>query len=157
MAYHPFFPIQDLFQLICGVLMIIPACFAFKKVSKSSKNIFAYVLLGFTVLLGIAYVGTAFCEAFRREVILPDRPHYFANEYTSQIFFYLQYISALQGWIFCVCYLKSATASSIKDSCLTEKKITVTGWIIGGLFVVCQTGTLVVLLATFPGYYDRNG
>ena len=57
MVYHPFFPIRDLFQFICGTLMIIFAAFAVKKVSEGSKNMFAYVLLSFTVLLGIAYVG----------------------------------------------------------------------------------------------------
>jgi hypothetical protein len=53
-----------------------------------------------------------------------------------------------------MCYLKSAAASLIQDSCLTEKKITVTGWIIGGLFAAFESGTFVVILATFPGYYD---
>jgi hypothetical protein len=57
MVYHPFYPITDLIQLISGVLMIISACYAAKKVREGSKIIFAYVLLGFTVLLGIAYVG----------------------------------------------------------------------------------------------------
>ena len=57
MVYHPFYPIVDLFQLICGALMIISASFAIKKVSEGSKNKFAYVLLSFTVLLGISYAG----------------------------------------------------------------------------------------------------
>jgi hypothetical protein len=56
-VYFPFSPIRDLIRLICGVLMIITACFALKKVSEGSKNRFAFILLGFTVLLGIAYVG----------------------------------------------------------------------------------------------------
>jgi hypothetical protein len=77
MVYHPFEPLLDLFQLICGFLMITSACFAVKKVSEGSKNMFAYVLLNFTVLLGISYVGSAFCESFKREVFLPDRPYYF--------------------------------------------------------------------------------
>jgi len=57
MVYHPFFPIIDFTMLISGVLMIIPACFALKKVREGSKNMFAYVLLSFTILLGISYVG----------------------------------------------------------------------------------------------------
>ena len=56
-VYFPFSPIRDLIRLICGVLMIIAACFALKKVSDGSKNRFAYTLLVFTVLLGFAYVG----------------------------------------------------------------------------------------------------
>ena len=71
MAYYPFFPVLYLFKLICGVMMIIPASFAIKRVSEGSKNQFDYVLLSFTVLLGIAYVGMSFCEAFRREIFLP--------------------------------------------------------------------------------------
>ncbi len=50
-------PIVDLIELICGALMITSASFAVKKVSEGSKNMFAYVLLSFTVLLGIANVG----------------------------------------------------------------------------------------------------
>jgi heme/copper-type cytochrome/quinol oxidase subunit 3 len=37
--------------------MIIAASFAIKKVREGAKNMFAYVLLSLTVLLGIAYVG----------------------------------------------------------------------------------------------------
>jgi hypothetical protein len=95
MVYYPFFPVLDLFQLICGVMMIIPASFAIKKVSEGSNNQFAYVLLSFTVLLGIAYVGMSFCEAFRREVFLPDRTYHFSSEYAFGTFYYFQYISAL--------------------------------------------------------------
>jgi hypothetical protein len=83
--------------------------------------------------------------------------HYFLNYSAYEFFYYLQYISALQGWIFGMCYLKSATASSIKDSRLTELKITVSGWIIGVLFIVCETGAFVVILTTFPGFYDYYG
>ncbi len=93
--------------------MIIPACFALKKVREGSKNTFAYVLLGFTILLGIAYVGEAFTDAYRKEVFLPDGTNYLYNLYAYETCYYLQYISALQGWIFGMCYLKSATASSI--------------------------------------------
>jgi hypothetical protein len=95
MVYHPFYPIEDLCKLICGVLMIISASFAVKKVSEGSKNLFAYTLLSFTFLLGIAYVGEPFSEAFRHEVALPDRTHYFENEYAYKTFYYLQFISAL--------------------------------------------------------------
>ena len=57
MIYYPLYPISDLFQLICGVLMILSGFFAVKKVSEGSKNMFAYILSSLTVLLGIAYIG----------------------------------------------------------------------------------------------------
>ena len=81
MVYHPFNQIKDLCELIFGVLMIISALYAVNKVSEGSKNMFAYDLLRFTVILGIAFVGEALNEAFRSEVVLPDRPHYFTNWY----------------------------------------------------------------------------
>ncbi len=65
LVYSPYFPILDLVYVICGVLMIVAASYAIKKVREGSKNKFAYVLLGFTFLLGISYVGGAFTEAFR--------------------------------------------------------------------------------------------
>ena len=93
--------------------MIIPASYAAKKVNEGSKNMFAYVLLSFTLLLGVSYLGLSFFEAFRRELVLPARTYYSASQYGLQISLYLQFISALQGWIFGICYLKSAIASSI--------------------------------------------
>jgi hypothetical protein len=45
--------------------MIVAASYAIKKVWEGSKNKFAYVLLAFTFLLGISYVGKAFYYAFR--------------------------------------------------------------------------------------------
>ncbi len=93
-------------------------------------------------------------DAFRKEVVLPDRAHYFVNWYTYQSFAILQFIAALQGWIFGMCYLKSATASSFKVSWLTVKKITAFGLIVGVLFLFCELGFEVVLFATFPGYND---
>ncbi len=65
LVYHPFNPILDLVYVISGVLMIVAAFYATKKVREGSKNKFAYVLLGFTLLLGISYVGYAFTDAFR--------------------------------------------------------------------------------------------
>lgn len=40
MVYYPFFPVLDLFQLICGIMMIIPASFAIKKVSQNPYSMF---------------------------------------------------------------------------------------------------------------------
>jgi hypothetical protein len=57
LIYHPVWPVLDLIYIICGVLMMIAASYAIKKVREGSKNMFAFVLLGFTVLLGISYVG----------------------------------------------------------------------------------------------------
>ncbi len=44
--------------------MIVAAYYAIKKVREGSKNKFAYVLLGFTFLLGISYLGSALADAF---------------------------------------------------------------------------------------------
>ncbi len=60
LVYDPYFPFLALIYLINGVLMIVAASYAIKKVREGSKNKFAYVLLGFTFLLGISYIGAAF-------------------------------------------------------------------------------------------------
>jgi hypothetical protein len=72
LVYHPYDLIVDLIILICGVLMIVAASYAIKKVREGSMNKFAYVLLGFTFLLGISYVGYAFTDAFRIKVVFGD-------------------------------------------------------------------------------------
>jgi hypothetical protein len=81
MAYHPEFPYEDLSDLVSGVVMIIAATFTIWKISKGSKNVFAYVLMSFTLLLGIAYLGLAFCDVFRYEVQLTDGVYYFRSIY----------------------------------------------------------------------------
>ncbi len=65
LVYDPIYPFLALIYLIDGVLMIVAASYAIKKVWEGSKNNFAYVLLGFTFLLGISYIGEAFYYAFR--------------------------------------------------------------------------------------------
>ena len=64
LVYYPSFPFLALIYLINGVLMIVAASYAIKKVREGSKNKFAYVLLAFTFLLAISYVGKAFAYAF---------------------------------------------------------------------------------------------
>ena len=64
MVYHPTKPIFDVCDLISGVLMIVSASVAMKKIREGSKNRFAYVLLSFTVLLGLSYVGITSSEVF---------------------------------------------------------------------------------------------
>ncbi len=57
MVFHPFFPLKNLCELICGVLMIKAASYAVNLVRDGSKNKFAYALFSFTYLLGTSYVG----------------------------------------------------------------------------------------------------
>ena len=54
------------------------------------------------------------------EVTLPDGVvHYFPSEYAFIVTGELLYISALQGWIFAMRYLDSATRSSLTRTCYT--------------------------------------
>ena len=70
--------------------------------------------MGLTLGQGVANIGLALTEAFRKEVTLPDRVHHFESEYSADTFEYLYYTStALQGWIFAMKYLQSATGCSL--------------------------------------------
>jgi hypothetical protein len=73
LVYYPLYPILDLTFLIFGAIMIVAASYAVKKVREGSKNKFAYVLLGFTLLLAITYIGYAFTEAFKIKVFSYDQ------------------------------------------------------------------------------------
>jgi hypothetical protein len=78
LVYDPNYPFWDFFYLINGVLMIVAASYAIKKVWEGSKNKFAYVLLAFTFLLGISYIGEAFYYAFNiKGTVYWDRYGYF--------------------------------------------------------------------------------
>ena len=57
MVYYPVYKWTDLSSLISGIVMIVAASLATKKIKEGSRNAFAYVLMCFTVLLGIAYIG----------------------------------------------------------------------------------------------------
>ena len=83
--YHPTYKYVALSGLVSGVIMILAASLTTWKISKGSKNVFAYVLMCFTVLLGVANVGIAFSFAFTREVEIPDGNYYVDNFYVSEI------------------------------------------------------------------------
>jgi CDP-diglyceride synthetase len=83
LVFHPFSPLKDLSELVAGTVMIVAASTVIHRIYSKSKNPFAYTLMGLTVTMGIANVGLAFDEAFRREVTLQDNHTYhFASEYS---------------------------------------------------------------------------
>ena len=57
MVFDPYYKYLDLSRLVSGIIMIIAASLTIKKIGEGSSNVFAYVLMCFTMLLGIAYVG----------------------------------------------------------------------------------------------------
>jgi hypothetical protein len=57
MVYYPLIPILDVSKLVCGLLMIIAATFSLIKIRNGSKNVFAFALMWFTELLGLAFIG----------------------------------------------------------------------------------------------------
>ncbi len=119
MIFYPISPIYDLVYLVCGVLMIVAASYAIKKVREGSKNKFAYVLLGFTFLLGISYVGEAFTETF-----LPTNVPFLYNLGIPNLYAYLtfKYLHLLLIWLKKYCGRKiavccnSARSGQIKQS-----------------------------------------
>ena len=96
MVFKPYKPVWCLNQLISGTVMLIAATVVILKIHFGSKNQFAYVLMLFTVLFGIAFVGLALVKAFRREVELPDnKTKYFINFQANNYLYYLQLLSAV--------------------------------------------------------------
>lgn len=77
----------------------------------------------FTLPVFAAYLGKAFSEAFRFEVGRPDGVVYLSNFYEHAATYFLQYIAALQGWIFEVHYWQNDAVSFIIKTWFTEKKI----------------------------------
>ncbi len=63
--------------------MIVAASYATKKVREGYKNKFAYVLLGFTFLLGISYAGIFFVDAFKIKVTFYD--DYMGKDFTDYV------------------------------------------------------------------------
>ena len=80
MVFHPSLKRRgDLSCLISGIIMIVAASFSIKKISEGSKNVFAYVLMCFTVLLGLAYIAEVVNDAFTREVANLNLPNFYTN------------------------------------------------------------------------------
>ena len=78
------------------------------KIYRGSKHRFAYILMSFTAILGFAYIGLAFNEAFRKKLILANKTYYAESYYTLQILGFLLNVAGIQGWIFAIRYLTSA-------------------------------------------------
>ena len=93
--FSPFYPRKDLSLVVCGSVMIIAAIFVLRKVYKGSKNQFAYTLMSLTIIIGFSNICQAFCEAFRKAVLLPDRMHHMESLYASETFYYIYYLTAL--------------------------------------------------------------
>lgn len=77
--------------------MIVAALAVIYKIYHGSKNKFAYVLMLFTVLLGVCNVCLAFIEAFRKCVPLPDRTHCFYNFYANETFIFCRCCAHCKG------------------------------------------------------------
>ena len=113
-VFFPYFPYYDLSQLVSGTVMIISASAVNHRIYNKSKNTFAYTLMILTLVQGVANIGSALTEAFRKEVTLTDRVYHFASEYSIDTLNYLYDTStALLGWVFAMRYLQSATECSL--------------------------------------------
>ena len=157
-VFDPYFPFQDLSQLVGGTVMIISASVVIHRIHNKSKNPLAYTLMSLSLTVGVSNIGLALTDAFRKEVTLPDRVHHFESEYVHETCNYLYYIStALQGWVFAMRYLQSATESSLTKTCLTTECIKYTGWGFGIGYATVITVFIVWVMVSFPGYLDANG
>ena len=135
--------------------MIISASAVIHRIYNKSKNPFAYTLMGLTLMQGVSYIGSAFTSAFRKEVTLPDGVYHFYNEYVHDTCSNLYYIStALQGWIFAMRYLSSATECSLTKTSLTTECVKYTGWGVGLGYATAITVLFVWMMISFPGFYD---
>ena len=74
--------------------MIISAAVVIRKIHAKSKNNFAYILMGLTLVVGVAQIGLAIGKSFRKKVVLADKTHYFSNQYSLDTFKYLYTISS---------------------------------------------------------------
>lgn len=158
MVYFPIYPIYCLIQVISGSVMLIAATTVIWKIHNSSRNQFAYVLMFFTALFGIAYIVMSLTKAFRREEELPNgTTKYFPNYYINNLAYFANMISATQAWIFAIRYWLSATVIQMAGRLTTVQKIKVLGWAIGSIYLTIQTVDLLLKLILFPGYYDENG
>ncbi len=153
MAFHLTYPIYDWSRLSVGIILILAATLAIIKITLGSRNKFAYLILSFTELYGIYYMGLALTEAYRHLEDIPSKGEiYVVNNLAYQTVHYLQYLAALSVWIFGVCYWKSAETCSLKAKWLTESKIIVIGVAVAFAYFITQTVFYALKLALFPGY-----
>lgn len=156
-TFHLNYPIYDWCRLSVGILLIIAATFAIIKVTLGSRNKFAYLIMSFTELYGIYYMGLALTEAYRHQEYIPGKgTKSVVNNLAYQTVHYLQYQAALSVWIFGVCYWKSAEACSFNAKWLTNTKVMIIGVAVGVAYFFTQTVYYALKLAYFPGYQDET-
>ena len=132
-VFHPDRPSESLSKVICGTVMILAAAIVIHRTYHQSKNTFAYILMGLTIMIGVSQIGWAITDSFREEVTIPGGVvDYNQSQYSNSFLCYLYYLlTALQGWYFAMRYLKSAVECSLQKTCLNPECIKYTGWGVG--------------------------
>ena len=116
------------------------------------------MLIVFSAFVGISDIGFALDEMFMRQVQLPSGT-YNLRSVRGEIFFeYLYYVSVLQNWVFAIRYFSSAVQSSAaKTLKFDPKTIRMVALVGSGLYIGVQTILTIILLVSFPGYFDDGG
>ena len=67
-VFSPDQKVLDISGVLCGSVEIIAATLVIIRTRKGSRNGFAYILMTFTVIIGLASIGNAFTDAIRVEI-----------------------------------------------------------------------------------------
>ena len=93
-VFHPIDPLTSLSNLIFGCCMTLLATVVIRKIHQNSKNTFAYIFMGTSLLTGVSLIGFAFTNSFTTEIVTEKYgTEFFERIDVHMAFGYLYFIS----------------------------------------------------------------
>lgn len=136
--------------LVAGLIEFAVSILTLWFINKGSKSQFAYHLVLFTVGSSVFNISEYFENQRRIDTNYGPMP--LISWYTINIWLYL--ILGLQGWLFAIRYLQSASAASFCSESF-QHKINGIGIIVAILYTVGITVTSALIYLSFPGYNNQ--
>lgn len=145
-------------RLLAAILEISACLITCHKVYKGSGSPFAYKLMAFTFMQGVAFfiMFIAIICAPTTFVTEDGETKKWPNFYTMQVGLFFWSISQLQLWLFGVKYMQSAINFSNQPLICNKKQLNRLFWGIVVMFVAASIIVSIIWMGAFPGYSDPN-
>ena len=143
-------PVLNYSQLLCGLVLLIPATLTLVKVVRGSKSLFAY-----------AMIAGAYCYAFKFLLWYSINMHPKEQDFCNTGFYYNFYVHnfaysfyvaiSVQQWIFALKYLQSSQEITNKPVIQPDTVYRI-NQAVSYVYLISILISLLIKLATFPGY-----
>ena len=131
--------------LVTAIIILTLGLYVFYKIYTGSKSMFANLLMGFTIGLGLQNAATFVIFMFPTEYRTPDNfalPNFYAI--ATCIFFF--FLLSLQTWIFGMKYLESAIICSLTQPLLSINTVRNLNWFVISVYTLFMLSFYVFII-----------